>query len=348
MSRAEGSPAAPVTSPGAGFAVEHRLDEHRLDELHLDEPHLDEHLRTRPAEPLRPYVAWYTGYRQRGVPPARHRGLPSPFLTFIITLDEPLVMLAHPDPRQRPGTFHTLLGGLHSAPAIIAHEGAQSGIQVALRPLGTRALLGLPAGELAEIDVPAEAVLSDLCSELRTRVLAATAWPERFAVLDEILLRRMTVTTAGHDVAPEVGWAWRQLLTSGGAILVSDLAEQTGWSGRYLASRFRAEIGLTPKAAARVIRFNRARHLLARQAAATGTAASPGPRTGTGTGTESGTGGHRLADLAAACGYFDQAHLARDFRALAGCPPSQWLAEEFRNVQAVGDLAGGPWVDQAW
>ena len=116
---------------------------------------VDEHCRRRPAGPLRPYVAWYTGYRQRGVPPARHRGLPSPFLTLIFTLDEPLVILAHPDPRQPPGDFGALLGGLHSAPALITHDGAQSGIQVALRPLGARALLGLPAGELAGIDVPA-------------------------------------------------------------------------------------------------------------------------------------------------------------------------------------------------
>jgi AraC-like DNA-binding protein len=332
MSRAKGSPAVQVSSPGP----------------------VDEHCRARPAEPLRPYVAWYTGYRQRGVPPARHRGLPSPFLTFIVTLDEPLVILAHPDPGQRPGSFATLLGGLHTAPALIAHEGAQSGIQVALRPLGTRALLGLPAGELAEIDVPAEAVLRDLCSELRARVLAATAWPERFAVLDEILLRRMNLAPAAArpGVAPEVGWAWRQLLTSGGAILVSDLAEQTGWSGRHLASRFRAEIGLTPKAAARVIRFNRARHLLARQAAAPGPGPGPSPSPGLGPGPGLGLspspGGYRLADLAATCGYFDQAHLAREFNALAGCPPSQWLAEEFRNVQAADDLAEGTWVDRTW
>jgi AraC-like DNA-binding protein len=332
MSGGGGSTAGASTSQGAQRLV----DEHGV----------DEHCRRAPAEPLRPYVAWYTGYRQRGVPPGRHRGLPSPFLTFIITLDEPLVMLAHPDPAQPPGTFKTLLGGLHSAPALIVHEGAQSGIQVALRPLGTRALLGLPAGELAEIDVPAEAVLSDLCSELRTRVLAATSWPERFAVLDEILTRRMNVAQGRPDVAPEVGWAWRQLLTSGGAILVSDLAEQTGWSGRHLASRFREEIGLTPKAAARVIRFNRARHLLARQATAAATATAPAAATATS------TGGYRLADLAAACGYFDQAHLAREFRALAGCPPSQWLAEEypgeFRNVQAAGGLAEGTWADRAW
>src|SRR6266702_4381067 len=107
---------------------------------------VDEHCRYVPAEPLRRYVAWYTGYRQRGVPPATHRGLPSPYLTLIFTLDEPLTIVAHPDRGQPPGEFGTLLGGLHSVPALITHAGAQSGIQVALRPLGARALLGRLAG----------------------------------------------------------------------------------------------------------------------------------------------------------------------------------------------------------
>ena len=184
----------------------------------IDEPMIDEHCRWVPAEPLRRYVAWYTGYRQRGIPPGRHRGLPSPFLTLIVTLDEPLTMLAHPDPAQPPGEFGTLLGGLHSAPALITHQGAQSGIQVALRPLGARALLGLPAGELAEIDVPADAVLGGVCTELRGRLLAAARWPERFAIMDEILLRVMgeDLADAGPGVAPEVSWAWRRLLRAGG------------------------------------------------------------------------------------------------------------------------------------
>ena len=272
---------------------------------------VDEYCRRWPSGPLRPYVAWYTGYRQRGVPPARHRGLPSPFLTLIFTLDEPLVMLAHPDPRQPPGNFGALLGGLHSAPALITHDGAQSGIQVALRPLGARVLLGLPAGELAEIDVPADAVLGGACAELRARAVAAAGWPERFAILDEILLRRVG---PAPEVAPEVGWAWRRLLGSSGAVRIADLAAETGWSGRHLTGRFRAEIGLTPKAAARVIRFDRARHLLIRRVRSTSGVADGD--------------GYRLADLAAACGYFDQAHLAREFRSLAGCPPSQWIAEE--------------------
>jgi AraC-like DNA-binding protein len=307
----------------AGLTPQATVDQSAVGRPAVDEPTVDEHCRRRSAEPLRPYVAYYTGYRQRGVPPARHRGLPSPFLTLIFTLDEPLVMLAHPDPRQPPGDFGALLGGLHSAPALITHDGAQSGIQVALRPLGARALLGLPAGELAELDLPAETVLGGACAELRARTVAATSWPERFAILDEILLRGSAGPgSAGtaRSPAPEVAWAWRQLLASGGTVRIADLAAGTGWSVRHLTGRFRTEIGLTPKAAARVIRFDRARHLLIRYAA---------------------DDGYRLAHLAAACGYFDQAHLAREFRSLAGCPPSQWLTEEFRNVQAGAWLFEG-------
>lgn len=289
---------------------------------------IDERCRRAPAEPLRPYVAWYAGYRQRGLAPGRHRGLPSPYLTLIFTLDEPMTMAAHPDPGQPPGEFGTLLGGLHRTPPLIAHEGAPSGIQLALRPLGTRMLLGLPAGELADIDIPAETVLGGVGAELHDRVRRASGWRERFAVLDEMLLGIMgRLVAAAPDVAPEVGWAWHRLLRSAGLLRVSALAAETGWSSRHLTSRFRTEIGLTPKAAARVIRFTRTRQLLAAQAV---------------------TGQIRLAELAVTCGYFDQAHLAREFRALAGCPPSRWLAEEFRNVQAAGALAEEAWTDPAW
>src|SRR5690242_8458370 len=209
---------------------------------------VDEHHRYLPAEPLRRYVAAYTGYRQRGLAPARHRGLPSPYLTLIFTLDEPLTVEVHPDPGQPPGEFGTLLGGLHSVPALITHAGAQSGIQVALRPLGARALLGLPAGELADLDVPAEAVLGGVCAELRDRIRLAAGWPERFAVLDEILLRCAAAAAALRPDAlrpdaasPEVSWAWQRLLREGGALRVSELTDETGWSGRHLTSRFRAE-----------------------------------------------------------------------------------------------------------
>jgi AraC-like DNA-binding protein len=278
-----------------------------------------------PAPALRPFIAGYVGYRQAGMAPARHRGLPSPYLTMIFTLGDPLNLVGHPDPRQPPGSYRTLIGGLHTAPALITHPGRQAGIQLMVSPLGARALLGLPAGELASIDVDGSAVLGPLADEIAERLQAAGDWSARFAVLDRALTCRLAAGPAGTAMSSamaggaraEVGQAWRCLLAAGGRGAVSGLAGETGWSDRYLRDRFRDETGLTPKAAARVIRFDRARRLLQHRAAAAGMTLPA------------------LADLAADCGYYDQAHLAREFRDLAGCPPSAWLAEEFLNVQAA-------------
>jgi AraC-like DNA-binding protein len=275
---------------------------------------IDEHALHQPGSALRPFVTWYTGYRQAGMAPARHRGLPSPSLTMIITLDDALVVERHPDPSQPASRHDIMLGGLHTSPAQVTHDGRWSGIQLALTPLGARAVLGMPAAELASIDVEAVDVLGSVAVEVRERVLAERGWPGRFAAIDAFITRRLD--RAGPIQArPEVSHAWRRLLETGGALSVATLAAETGWSARHLAARFRAETGLSPKEAARVIRFDRARRVLLRRNAS----------------------GQRglLADLAADCGYYDQAHLAREFRDLAGCPPSQWLAEVFRNVQAA-------------
>jgi len=268
---------------------------------------VDETAWGRPSAAVRPYVAHYTGYLQRDVPPATHRGLPSPYLTLILTIDDPLVVAAHPDPRQPGGRYDALVGGLHLAPALITHDGRQSGVQVAVHPLGCRALLGLPAGELASVDVDLAAVLGDRkAEELRGRLRAATTWPTRFAAVDAALAG--LVAARGAEVHPDVAHVFRRLLAAGGNVAVGALAGEVGWSARHLTNRFRGETGLGLKEAARVIRFDRARRLL--------------------------TPDVRLADLAAQAGYFDQAHLAREFHALAGCSPSRWLADEIGFVQA--------------
>lgn len=267
---------------------------------------MDEYVQARPAPALRPYVAFYSGYRQSGLAPAVHRGLPSPFLKLIFTLDDPLVVAAHPDPRQAPGSYSSLLGGLHLAPALITHDGSQSGVQVAVHALGCRALLGLPAAELANLDVDAATILGDrFVGEVRERLSAAPDWPGRFAALDLALSRRLR-RLAGPD---RVAHAF-QLVSRG--VPVHEAAGLVGWSGRYLTDRFRAEIGIRPKEAGRIARFDRARRAI-----------RPGVR---------------LAEVAAAHGYADQSHLVRDFRRFAGCAPSRWLADEFGLVDALPPL----------
>ncbi len=270
--------------------------------------------RWQPGPELRPYVASFTGYRQAGGLAGQHRGLPSPYLTFIVTLDEPMVIAAPSDPNQAPDAYRSLIGGLHTTPTLIAHAGRQAGIQLALEPLGVRALLGVPAAELANIDVHAADVLGPLANELLERVQLASSWPARFAILASVLQRRLD---RDRRVVDDVVGAWRLLSRSHGRISIAALSDELGWSSRYVSQRLHAETGLTPKSAARVMRFDRARRQLQARVAA---GLTPG-----------------LADLAAQCGYYDQAHLTREFREMAGCSPGLWIAEEFRNIQALGD-----------
>src|SRR3954470_11960128 len=89
-----------------------------------------------PSPLLRPYVRRYSGYRYAGLPAGEHRGLPSRDLTIVLAWDEPTRMTALPDPRQPPAALHALLGGLHTRPVLIAHEGRMAGVQLALTPAG--------------------------------------------------------------------------------------------------------------------------------------------------------------------------------------------------------------------
>jgi AraC-like DNA-binding protein len=258
----------------------------------------------RPRGPLRAVVTEHHGFRYRHVPPARHLGLPSPYLTVIVTLDEPLHVTRQPDPAQAPDSYRALVGGLHASPAVIEHDGAQSGVQLALSPLGTRALLGVPAGELARVDLHFTDLIGRLGDDLQERMQVATGWGERFRLLDESLGR---LIDADRRPPVEICHAWHLLRASHGTARVADVARAVGWSERHLAARFRVEIGLTPKAAARVIRFDRARRMIPSTDGAT---------------------------VAAVCGYADQSHLVRDFVAFTGLAPGAWLAAEVGNLQA--------------
>jgi len=263
---------------------------------------------------LRPHVAAGTGYLQEGLAPGVHRGLPSPFLTVVVTLDEPLVLAAHPDPRQAPGRYDGLIGGLHTTPALIEHPGRQAGLQLSVTPLGARALFGVPAGALAALDVSVTELLGTTGAELVDRVRSARDWPARFAAVEAVLLRSAPQT--GWP-APEVCEAWRLITASGGRLPVAALAARVGWSERHLRQHVLAETGLTPKAAAQVVRFDRARRRL-------GSSVARG-------------GDVDLAELAADCGYADQAHLTRAWTRFTGLPPRRWMVAEHPMLRPDAD-----------
>ena len=60
----------------------------------------------------------------------------------------------------------------------------------------------------------------------------------------------------------EVRWAWRRLVRSAGAVPIGSLAREAGWSHKHLITRFRQQVGLTPRAVARLLRFEDVWHYL--------------------------------------------------------------------------------------
>ena len=271
---------------------------------------VDESVSGIPGPALRRFVSSYAGYLQEGVAPATHRGLPSPYVTMIVTLNDPLMLAGRDGEEVSVRRYDALVGGLHSVPVHIVHHGFQSGIQLSLTPLGARALLGVPAGSLAGIDAHVEDVVGPSIRLVREKLLSTDSWTERFFILDQWL-----GAILDHEVAwrPELAEAWRVIVGSGGMVPIEQAARSVGWSPRHLRAQMAAEIGITPKTAARVARFDRSRRILQQRGNGTPLA---------------------LAELAASNGYADQAHLAREFREFTGLSPSQWLADEFPIVQA--------------
>jgi AraC-like DNA-binding protein len=263
-----------------------------------------------PAPMLAPLVDRYVGYRLSGFAAGVHRGLPSRHTTLIVSVGPEIDVIAQTDPAQAPARYRCVVAGLQTSPALIAHDGHQEGVAIGLTPVGSRALLGMPARALWSTSVELQDVAGAAGGELWERLQHTAAWDERFRVCDEVLGRLVRE----DSLEPALRRSWQLVAGSAGMLSVGDLARTIGWTRQHLARRFAGEFGLTPKLAARVVRFERARRMLE-------------------------TPFLSIAQVAASCGYYDQAHLTRDFAQLAGCPPARLLADDLPSVQD-GDAAG--------
>jgi len=196
---------------------------------------------------------------------------------------------------------------------------------------GTRPVELVPGGRVDVIGVRIEAgaaprFLGDL-EALVDRVPALDEFAPRLAreLAEEladargddwtvVLERRLASQLDAGDPALECAVA--RVRASHGRASVRELAEACGLSPRQLERRFRARVGYGPKLLARIARFQRAWELLRAAPHASG------------------------AELAARAGYYDQAHLVKDFRQFAGEPPRRFLAGQQREEALAGFFAG--------
>jgi AraC-like DNA-binding protein len=204
---------------------------------------------------------------------------------------------------ERTESFGACVAGLRDSAATVRYGAFRDAVYVNLKPMGIAALVGVAATELAGRTVALNDALGDRAAVLVERLSEVREWTARFAILEEFLR-----VLRPRRIASEIAWAWAQLQRTRGQAGVQALAEEIGWSRRHFAEQFREEIGLAPKTAARVLRFENACRIIKRERPA-------------------------LAQLAAECGFHDQAHLTREWGLLAGCTPREWMRRELPFFQ---------------
>jgi AraC-like DNA-binding protein len=199
--------------------------------------------------------------------------------------------------------------GLSDRYVIVEFDERYVSLDLELTPLGAYRVLGLPMSELEGVTVSLRELFGERGRRLGERLRELERWDDRFDAIESFLLDR---AMAGPEPSPGVAWAYERLWRSQGRARVGELAAEIGCSGRHLRAQFHQQVGLAPKAVARLIRFQAVRRRIEREPV-------------------------QWAEIAFDAGYADQSHLSRDFRELAGTTPTDFLSRVIPGGGLVGD-----------
>jgi AraC-like DNA-binding protein len=253
-----------------------------------------------PCSRLRPFVEcfWFVSGDGRGAP--IQTIVPDGCPELIVHSGEPFRRLVGERPDRQPTAF--VVGEL-TGPLRVQPGALMSTMGVRFRPAGLRTFVDIPQDQLTDRTTPIADLWGAPARELEERVHEAASDARRARVAEEFLLARLA-TGPGPDLQVEA--AVGQLLSERGQtrLALAALSATAGLSPRQLERRFRSVVGLGPKALGRLVRFQEVYRRL---------------------------GGDVPSDWASValdCGYYDQAHLLRDFRELGGSPPSRLLGSE--------------------
>jgi AraC-like DNA-binding protein len=213
-----------------------------------------------------------------------------------LSLGDRLAITALSDGDGAGRSYASFIAGFMPGFSATHYSGRQDCIQIYLTPRGVARILGVPGGELARHVVDVADVVPQLDGAFLEQLAAEPDWPTRFALLDVVL---HTLASRGRDTDETVDHVWHRIAASAGTIRIGALVEQSGWSHRRLVTRVREHVGLSPKSAAAVVRFEHAAHELSATELQGG-----------------------LADLAYRRGYADQSHLTREVARYAGTSPA--------------------------
>lgn len=259
------------------------------------------------APDLAPYVLGLYGYRERTPRLLYRRELPAPQTVVILQFGPPIRVYDSGQTQRAQRSPRAFVAGVDDQFTLTEFASEQRGLEIKLTPIGARLLFGVPMHELTGSVVEFEALMPEARGFV-ARLAECPHWDARFDLVEQLLRSKLRAPPTRTEV---VRWAFDRMRARGGRVDIATLSRELGYSHKHMVSLFRDQIGLSPKLAARLLRFDR----LVRELRV-------GPRP--------------WVELACELGFSDQAHLVREVRRFAGLTPSALL--EHLGLSASEDL----------
>ncbi len=254
-----------------------------------------------PPPHLAPFVRcfWLLEEQEARLPGPPERVLPDGCVEFVVHHGDPYRFSGGGVYEKQP---RGIVAGQLSSAAFLRSTGRVGMVGLRFHPGGAHPLLREPLDRLTDRFVSSDDLFGPPVRALEREIRAVPDNARRIQALVRFLERRVqSLSPASNSLARH---AAREITQRRGMERIGALARRLGCSRRTLERHFRTEVGLSPKALARIERF---------QGFATAIA-SPARRDWT--------------DLALGLGYCDLGHASREFRSLAGTSPSGYLGEE--------------------
>lgn len=263
-----------------------------------------------PPPPLGRFVSqlWY--YEAPELPDLIERVLPTGNMSILVNLNEDELRWYE---GSDPSRCHRLSGaavvGAYAEHFAIDTAEQRAIVGAELTPGGSLPFFKPPAGALSGGHVSLDALWGREAALVRERVLEAKTPEAKLRAFEAVLRSRLT-SAAPRDGAVDLALA--AFADPEGGSTVGDVMGRLGMSPKRFIQTFTEKVGLTPKRYCRVLRFQQAISAIERGAVVS------------------------WADVALACGYYDQAHFIHDFRAFAALTPTEYAARRReRNHVAI-------------
>lgn len=251
-----------------------------------------------PGPPLDRYVEIFWHYSGLQPDHSLEKILPDGAVELIIDLTDFPKRLHDPDDLRLARLYRDAwISGMRTEHLVIGADPGSSMMGVRFRPGGVGAFLPCPAAEIADRVIELDRIWGRASSSLRERLLEAPDARARFGIVEAFLHERYRDRFAPRPLVLE---ALERLRQTPGPLRVVDVAAELGVSQKHLIELFDRSVGLKPKAAHRVFRFVNALERI------------------------HGHRGLNWSALALDCGYYDQSHFNREFRAFSGITPTEY------------------------